>query len=40
MQEQWPYSKMAMPNTELDWWKARNKEKESTRWSSAAHTLY
>jgi hypothetical protein len=31
MQEQWPYSKMAMPNTELDWWKARTKEKESTR---------
>jgi hypothetical protein len=31
---------MAMPNIELDWWKARTKEKENTRWRSADHTLY
>jgi hypothetical protein len=40
MQEQWPSSKMAMPNTELDWWEAWTKEKEKTRWRSADHTLY
>ncbi len=31
---------MAMPNTELDWWKARTKEKEKNKMESADRTLY
>jgi hypothetical protein len=31
---------MAMQNTELDWWEARNKEKEKKKMEGADHTLY
>ncbi len=31
---------MAMPNTELEWWEARTKAKEKTRWRCADPTFY